>query len=358
MAADSPPLDPPGERSRSHGLRVRPCSRFVGLVGHQELRAVGRAQNQRSRRAQPRHHHRILARNLALVQQAADLALAFRRVAIDDFTVTGRPNSGLRAVCRATHRCLPRPRPHALRIEVGERIERGIQPLDLPDVRFGQLDNRDLRRRAAVPVAAPPAQAQHRSRSVLRRVAVGGPIVSRRRRQQLIVETVQTAPARRNRSDRSSSTGSPAPPHRPGYFSVPGYGYVAHAMERQLRHGERRAHPTNPYPSRIRWHRRSSRASSARAARAAWLASNSAAISSPLPKIDKAIVDALHQRRDVAHVRVVAALVLERAGEADEVVVVIQIAGAGAVNLLGIAAEVQRGRGQRHLRVRASAFAL
>ena len=29
MAADSPPLDPPGDRSRSHGFRVRPCSRFA-----------------------------------------------------------------------------------------------------------------------------------------------------------------------------------------------------------------------------------------------------------------------------------------------------------------------------------------
>ncbi len=29
MAADSPPLDPPGERSRSHGFRVAPCNRFA-----------------------------------------------------------------------------------------------------------------------------------------------------------------------------------------------------------------------------------------------------------------------------------------------------------------------------------------
>ena len=29
IAADSPPLDPPGERSRSHGFNVRPCRRFA-----------------------------------------------------------------------------------------------------------------------------------------------------------------------------------------------------------------------------------------------------------------------------------------------------------------------------------------
>ena len=28
IAAASPPLDPPGDRSRSHGFRVRPCSRL------------------------------------------------------------------------------------------------------------------------------------------------------------------------------------------------------------------------------------------------------------------------------------------------------------------------------------------
>ena len=38
-----------------------PMQQVRGLIGHQELRAVGGAQNQRSRRAQPRHHHRILA---------------------------------------------------------------------------------------------------------------------------------------------------------------------------------------------------------------------------------------------------------------------------------------------------------
>ena len=64
-------------------------------------------------------------------------------MAIEDFTVTGKPCSGLRSRCRAT-RHAARLRAHALRIEVDKRIQRGIQPLDLPDVRLGQLRYRDL----------------------------------------------------------------------------------------------------------------------------------------------------------------------------------------------------------------------
>ena len=60
-------------------IRRAPVQQIRRFVRHQELRAIGRAQNQRSRRAQPRHHHRIFARNLALVQQAADLALDIPR---------------------------------------------------------------------------------------------------------------------------------------------------------------------------------------------------------------------------------------------------------------------------------------
>jgi hypothetical protein len=45
-----------------------------GLIRHQEFRTIGRAQNQRSCCAQPRHHDGILNRNLALVQQAANLS--------------------------------------------------------------------------------------------------------------------------------------------------------------------------------------------------------------------------------------------------------------------------------------------
>ena len=49
------------------------------LVSHQKLRAIGRAQNQRSRRAQPRHHHCIFVGDFAFVQQAPNLALESSR---------------------------------------------------------------------------------------------------------------------------------------------------------------------------------------------------------------------------------------------------------------------------------------
>ena len=61
------------------GIARPPVQQIGRLVCHQELRAVGRAQNQRSRRPEPRHHHRIFAWALALVQQTANLALQASR---------------------------------------------------------------------------------------------------------------------------------------------------------------------------------------------------------------------------------------------------------------------------------------
>ncbi len=61
IAADSPPLDPPGERSRSHGFRVRAVQQIRRLVGHQEFRAIGRAQDKGSGRTQPRHDDGVFA---------------------------------------------------------------------------------------------------------------------------------------------------------------------------------------------------------------------------------------------------------------------------------------------------------
>ena len=64
---------------------------------------------------------------------------------------------------------------------------------------------------------------------------------------------------------------------------------------------------------------------------------------------DKAIVDALHQRCHVAHARIVAAFALKGPRQAHAVVVVVQIAGTRAFKLRRIAAEMQRGRGERKL---------
>ena len=99
-----------------------PMQQIVGLIRHQKLRAIGRAQNQRPRRAQPRHHHRILARNLALVQQAADLALESPR---RNRRLHRHRQSEQRSVdtCPAPRIVLPRPRAHPLRIEIGKCIQ-------------------------------------------------------------------------------------------------------------------------------------------------------------------------------------------------------------------------------------------
>ena len=100
IAADSPPLEPPGDRSRSHGFRSAAVQQIVGLVGHQEFGTVGCAQNERTGGAQiapPLPHLRAGCSPLWM-----RLPISHRNpaVAIEDFTVTGRPCSGPRgAVC-------------------------------------------------------------------------------------------------------------------------------------------------------------------------------------------------------------------------------------------------------------------
>ena len=116
---------------------------IVSLVGHQELRAVGRAQNQRTSRAQPRHHHRILARHIALVEQAADLALHPPRRNRGLYR-DGQPEQRSARALPLPRVVLARPFAHALRIEVGKDIQLRIQPFDLRDVRLGKLGHREF----------------------------------------------------------------------------------------------------------------------------------------------------------------------------------------------------------------------
>ena len=192
------------------------------LVRHQKLRAVRRAQNQRPRRAQPRHHHRILARNLALVQQAANLAPVPRR--------------GNRRLHR--HR-QPVQRPARLLLAASSRracsrtrsasksanaFSSGFSRSICANVRLGQFRHRNLaraqqfqlpRRRlqhnivhaashsAAQPSAPPQASGQlGQHRPSASKAAPGS-------------RTGTTAPARPCRSDHSSSTDNRAHPHRP-----------------------------------------------------------------------------------------------------------------------------------------------
>ena len=55
MAAASPPLEPPGVRSGSQGLLVRPVRKLSGLVAGQHLRRVGLAEHDGAFGAQAGH---------------------------------------------------------------------------------------------------------------------------------------------------------------------------------------------------------------------------------------------------------------------------------------------------------------
>jgi len=111
-----------------------------GFVGHEEFRTVGGAQDQRTGGPQPRNHLGILARHIALMQQAADLAF-----------VTGCGNGTLHRHRQTMQRAAfggwsliheERLGPHPLGVEVREGVEVGVEPINLLDVRLGQLGYR------------------------------------------------------------------------------------------------------------------------------------------------------------------------------------------------------------------------
>ena len=98
-----------------------------GLVGHQELRAVGGAQNQRALHARSRATTTASSRrNVARVEQAADLAFeACRRNGrLHRDRQTEQPTAPMICGC-GIHRS--RLRPHAFCVEVGERIQLWIR---------------------------------------------------------------------------------------------------------------------------------------------------------------------------------------------------------------------------------------
>ena len=111
------------------------------LVGHQELRAVGGAQNQRPSRAQSRHDHRVFDGYFALVQKASYLA-----------TITRRRNRGLHSDGQTVQWPsrffrfiqLTGLLTNAICIEVGECVQLRVQAFDLLYVRLGQLHHGDL----------------------------------------------------------------------------------------------------------------------------------------------------------------------------------------------------------------------
>ncbi len=62
IAAELPPDDPPGVRSRFHGLRVGPNSTFLVNGGVAEFGRVGFADDDGAGRLEPRDLHRIFLR--------------------------------------------------------------------------------------------------------------------------------------------------------------------------------------------------------------------------------------------------------------------------------------------------------
>jgi len=104
MAADSPPLDPPGVRSRSQGFTVRPT--------------------------QPRHDFGVLTRNLALVDQATYLAF----VACGGNRRLDRHRQAVKRPTALLERCCVHQeglRAHPLGVEVGKGVQDRVELLDL-----------------------------------------------------------------------------------------------------------------------------------------------------------------------------------------------------------------------------------
>ena len=119
-----------------------------GLVGHEEFGAVGGAQDQSAGGAQPRYDHGIVARDVALVQQAADFAL-IPRGGDGGLDGNGKAKQRTREQFPASASCEARPVRDVLRIEVGKGVEARIQALDLRDVRFGELGDGDRPERSS-----------------------------------------------------------------------------------------------------------------------------------------------------------------------------------------------------------------
>jgi hypothetical protein len=114
---------------------------ICSLVCHQELRAIGRSQDQRSGRAQSGDNDCIFSWNIPFQQHAPDFtpvpSRGYRR-----FHRYGQTMQWTAWITRAFKS--PRLCTDALRLEVGKRIQFRIEAFDLANVRFRQLDNRDI----------------------------------------------------------------------------------------------------------------------------------------------------------------------------------------------------------------------
>jgi len=143
MPAASPPLDPPGVRSGSHGL-ASAIKKVVGLPGHEQFWSIGDAEHDRARTSQARDQRSVLLRNAAGAKPSAGFALEARDV---DATLDADGHAVQRAQSRALHNCgfglvgLPA---HLRCVNMNERIQFGIQTFDLRQVRFSKIHGRNL----------------------------------------------------------------------------------------------------------------------------------------------------------------------------------------------------------------------
>ncbi len=113
---------------------------IVGLVGHEEFRAVGGAQNQCSGGAQASDDNCVFARDTSFIDQAADFAFV---PGCGDGGFDGDGQTVERGV--GARLCFEAARfgADSVWIEVGESVETRIETRNLRDVGFGELGDGD-----------------------------------------------------------------------------------------------------------------------------------------------------------------------------------------------------------------------
>ena len=125
------------------GIARSAVKQVRSLIGHQELGAIGGAQDERTRRSQARDNNGVFAGDVAAVQKAADFAEITRRR-------DRRLDRDWKTVKRATRRRGfvhdPGLRTDAFGVEVDERVELRVEALDLADVGFGKFGDGDFAR--------------------------------------------------------------------------------------------------------------------------------------------------------------------------------------------------------------------